>query len=428
MIFVSAHTFPKICFLFSPGSSPVTINSAEMALVESAAAFRARGLMMGIDLASLEALQAAPNNVDTFAAFAFLVPYNAAAPDDRPLTEALTGILPVAPSVTTMGKFRRLQFESYTMILADARSRVERTEESAPRKMPAPERHARLQEQITRLSGVDISQGNEPSHALIDTIHQMLEDGMIKHLPVQKSTCRSQELQGVKSDSEVASLGSDFLVRQAFLRRALAFDQAQIISFKTHETWANSLFESMQRDPPPGYARTSLSQILAADKEIFVLMGEQCRAGIAQTATGVRPANDCMLRLMDHSKIQFLLLPLPTPGGRGGNPTKRNWDQSTSSDLGLEIAANSKGKGKGGAKGKSKGKNKAGKSQSKAPKSLPTALAGCVSVVNGKRPCFSFNIDGCDLAGPGDSCFKGIHLCCRPNCGEAHAAKNCPKR
>ena len=381
--------------------------------------------MMGIDEVSLNVLQAAPHNVDTFAAFAFLVPYNAAAPDDKPLVDALTAILPVAPSVTTMGKFRRLQFESYTMILADARSRVERTDDSAPRKMPGPERHARLQEQIVRLSGVDISQGNEPSHSLIDTVHQMLEDGMIKHLPVEKSTCRSQELQGVKSDSEVAKLGSDFLVRQAFLRRALAFDQAQIISFRTHESWINSLFEAMQREPPPGYAKTSLSQILAADKEIFILMGERCRAGIAQAANGFRPADDCMLRLMDHSKIQFLLLPLPTSSGRNNTGVKRSWEPSSSAEGGHDaIKGNSKGRGK----GKSKGRGKSGKSQPKTTRPLPEALAGCVSLINGKRPCFSFNLDGCELAGPGESCFKGIHRCCRPNCGEAHAAKACPKR
>lgn len=396
-----------------------------MVLVESAAAFRARAAAMKIPEVEIDSLVA--QDVDSFASFAFFVPYNPIAPEDGPLIAALTTVLGVVPTVVALGRFRRLQFESYTMVMADAKSRVERTDESVPRRMPGPERSARLDEQVTRLPGVDIRQGNEPSHALIDSVHQMMEDGMVKHVPVEKCTCRSQELQGIKSDSITANLGSDFLVRQALLRRALAFDQSQVITFRTHENWTNLIFECMHRAPPPGYAMTTLSQALAADRELFVLMGEQCRNGISQLATGQRPADECMRVLMDSAKIQFLLLPLPLGAARQGN--KRPWDDTTAS---ANIPASS-GVGKGaksgskGGKGKGKGKGKKGK-QVKGTSSMPSELAGCVSLVNGHRPCFSYNLDGCDFAGPGEICTRGIHRCCRPGCGDLHAAKTCSKR
>ena len=422
-LFVSQTYFYPCTFTFlSPGSND-SRHLQQMVLVESSAAFRARAAAMKIP--DVEVTKLADQGVDSFAAYAFFVPYNPLAPDDVPLVAALTTVLGQAPSVVALGRFRRLQFESYTMVMADAKSRVERTDESIPRRMPGPERSARLEEQVGRLPGVDISQGNEPSHSLVDAVHQMMEDGMIKHVPVEKCTCRSQELQGVKSDATTANLGSDFLVRQALLRRALAFDQAQVITFRTHETWSNMLFECMHRVPPPGYTHTTLNQALSADRELFVLMGERCRNGISQIADGARPADECMVNLMDNAKIQFLLLPLPTGSNRQVN--KRPWEPSSASTVSPSAEGGGKGSQRKGKGTKGKGKGKTGK-QGKGKGNMPAGLAGCVNLVNGHRPCFSYNLEGCEFAGPGEICTRGIHRCCRPNCGDLHAAKTCPKR
>jgi hypothetical protein len=240
-----------------------------MSLVDSEASFAARARDLGIADVQLQSLAA--QAVSSYAAFAFLVPYNPAVLDDAPLIAALTAILGAAPGLVDLGRYRRLQFESYTLFLADTRARVERSDDSVPRKMPAPERGARLTAQRGRLNSVDISGCNEPSHNLIDIVHSMLEEGMIRYLPLERCTYRGQELQSSSSKSlaAVAEVNTDYLARQAFLRRSLAFDQSQIISFATHEKWVNTLFENMQRPAPAGYTRTSLSQILAADLEMF---------------------------------------------------------------------------------------------------------------------------------------------------------------
>ncbi len=86
-----------------------------------------------------------------------------------------------------------------------------------------------------------------------------------------------------------------------------------------------------------------------------------------------------------------------------------------------------------GAKGDGKGKKgngkdkRAGKKQrtGKGSVPLPKALLalGCQSHVNGKQPCFSFNLGVCKTTG--SSCDKGFHLCMKQGCGGAHPALGC---
>ena len=94
-----------------------------------------------------------------------------------------------------MPLWRRLQFDSHTHVLADARGRVERTDSSEPKKIPLPEKTARLAEQKKKLAHLEITADLEPSHALIDELSQMLEDGVLRHVPVERCTSRRQEQQ-----------------------------------------------------------------------------------------------------------------------------------------------------------------------------------------------------------------------------------------
>jgi hypothetical protein len=393
-----------------------------MTLVESEASFAARARDLGISDVSLNALGL--QGIKCYSAFAFLVPYNPAVLDDAPLIAALTVILGAAPGLIDLGRYRRLQFEAYTLFLADTRARIERSEDSVPRRMPAPERSARMEAQKLRLAALDLTGSNEPSHAVIDIAQQMVEDTQIKYITIEKSTCRSQEL--IESTKNLpADISSDYLVRQCFLRRALAFDQSQIISFSTHEKWTNTLFEQMQRVPPPGYCRLSLQQALAADKQMFVLLGEECRTGVAMLATGVRPVDDAMLLLMNSARIQFLLLPLPGVDNHG----KRKFDGGEAKDV---ERPNTKGNKGNRSKGSGKGDNPKGKGKSKTMKPpsapFPDELKDCWKSVWGKRPCTDFNLGGCSLCNPGETCAKGVHRCCRPRCGELHSARSCSKR
>ena len=281
---------------------------------------------MGVSSADVGLFTA--ENLDTFAAFAFLVPFNPSSVEEAPLKRALAAILNRDPSVPEMARFRRLQFESHTMVLADTKHKVERNDESAPRRLPAPERAARLSAQQTRLSTVVITGAHEPSHSLIDEVQQMSEDGLVKYIPPERCTCRSQELQGQRKDTTlgcsttkvpVSDLSSDYMIRVAWTRRSLAFDQATIMSYSVSEAWINLLYSSMHRVAPPGYPSPNMKQVLIADAEMFILLGEERRSGIAAVVTtdGLKlPLDVAMTRLMTDARLTIFLLPIPA-GGRG---------------------------------------------------------------------------------------------------------------
>ena len=421
-----------------------------MAIIESTAAFRSRALVFGISEPDINLLKAQAMN--TFAAFAFLVPYNPAISDDKELKEALKDILGSEPGTAGMARFRRLQFESHTMVLSDTKLRVERTDETTPRKLPAAERAARHRDQVARLVSIQITQDNEPSHALLDLAQQMVEDSLIRHITLDKCTSRVHELQGIKVDTGIikdssgairevdkeagpsADLSSDYRIRQAFLRRSLALDQATLIGFHTHERWVNSLYAAMGRTPPPKFQHVSLEQILAADRELFILLGEECRDGVGIDGSGVPLVAKAMITLMTDSKISFLLQPLQ---GHTFAPRQQIVASGTAAPVLSNRARQAAAKAKARAiapyvpppafppvppavvKGKGKGKGKV---------NMPAAVVGCSPQVDGKRACFGFNLGSCTAVAVGEECFRGLHKCCGQGCGGLHSYAQCPAR
>ena len=416
-----------------------------MAIIDSTAAFKARAKSFGITDADLNLLAA--HDMISFAAYAFLVPYNVNSPDDALLKRALTDLLGAEPNTGNMAKFRRLQFESHTQMLSDTKARLERTDESAARKMPAPERAARHRDQIRRLVSIQITQDNEPSHALLDLAQQMVEDAQVRHISVDKCTSRVHELQGLKvvegvakdpsgvirvvskSEGPTADLTSDYRIRQAFLRRSLALDQASLVSFDVHERWVNSLFAAMARAPPAGYSYITLEQVLSADRELFVYLGEECRDGVGLDSAGNRLVEEAMKLLMVDIRITFLLTPLRS--GSSPNPAKRalsdsapplSKNQAKKQRRQVAIAKHSqpylavptKGKGKG------KGKGKV---------TMPAGLEGCWSRVDGELVCMAFQLGNCsENVAAGSKCSKGMHKCCTPQCKGLHGHFECPSK
>lgn len=417
-------------------------------MIESTAAFAARARAMGILDTEVTCLATA--KYDSFAAFAFIVPYNPLATDDTVLKEALTLLLGSEPTLTQMGRYRRLQFESHTLVLSDTKVRMERTDDAAPRKMPGAERSARHREQTLRLVSTQITQDNEPSHALLDLAQQLVEDAQIKYLSLDKCTSRVQELQGVKVDSSLvkdsngairivakeegpsADLSTDYRIRQAFLRRGLALDQSQLIGFDVHERWVNSLFSAMSRTPPPGYSAVSLDQVLAADRELFVCLGEECRDGVGLDGRGRRIVEEAMKALMTDARIAYLILPLPSGSSSSSSAAKQP-------SLPVPGLPSLPGKGKRAlrtiakrnaiannttattTKGKGKGKGKTS--------SMPQELQGCWSRVDGEQVCFNFNLGRCsESVAVGAKCSKGVHKCCGVACKGLHSYSQCPNK
>ncbi|CAE7351971.1 dnaJ [Symbiodinium sp. CCMP2592] len=149
----------------------------------------------------------------------------------------------------------------------------------------------------------------------------------------------------------VCDTNGAYALRQAFFRRSLALDLGNLCTFEVMEEWVNSIFELTQRQVPTGYTKVSLSQIVAADKELFIRAANNLEGKLQKPVGAAKPLDSELKRLsVSHDITQFLspLLSPPPPA----HPTKRPQD-------GDDDAPPKKVKGKGDKGNKGGGKGRA---------------------------------------------------------------------
>ena len=420
-----------------------------MAIIESFASFRDRAIQFGIDEADVSILK--DKKFASFGAFTFIAIYNPNSADDATLKAALAHVLGRDITIEDMARFRRLHFESNAITISDAKRRTEATSEDTPKRVPAPERAARHNEQVRRLNGIMMTTAVEPSHALLDRVQQQLEENQAAYVTPELCTSRLQEINGVKKDKEAANttivevgrflkvsdkepdqrtaISDSYALRQALRRRALAYDQTGLATFATLELWTERLYAALDQEPPPNYHYVSKLQIITADKEMWIRIIEKCRAGIlpqqttvAERATLIRPIDEALTALSTDPTILTFLAHLPKPTSQynldndmnheGENEKKRPRRENRG-----EGRAKHRGKGK----GKGQGKGKGGK--------LPPALAGAWKTVKGQTPCQWYNLGKCHSSvAAGERCNQGLHACMGPGCGEHHPFIECPRQ
>ena len=402
-----------------------------MSGLESKAVFENRALAIGIESSTIQALQS--SGLDTFGKYAFSCAYQPGSADEAPLKTLLTEVLGSEPSIAVFAPLRRLYYEAHTLALSEMRSRVERKEDDAPRKLPPPERTVRLERQKLRLGGLKLEGPLLPAHSLVDKVCQQLEDSQLKYVPISECISRDQEMLGVKKmqsialdsngslklhtadSSAKADLTSDLKVREAFMRRSLAYDQCGMVSFETLDQWVDKLFRSMDREPPKGYRKVTLEQVLNADRELWVLVSEYTGSSVAPRADGSKPVEEAINRFKDHPEVAFLLLPLPHGTSSGSTPHVTTLPPRSDHEQLRKWPKGGKGKGSG--KGKTDGKFTS--------TSVPSLPPGCVRRWGNKPICINFNGRGCDFAKAGKRCRNGFHVCYKDGCHKPAAFGTC---
>ena len=387
--------------------------------MDSVPVFEQRLTSVGVAAASIDKLKV--SGVDTLAKLAYCCNYNPHMQSDQPLTDFMTLTISADGSALPAGELaclRRAFFEAHTYMLSELKNKVERKEEDGPRKVPQPERNARLDAQRARLIGMSLTGPLEPSHALIDNVAQQREDDILRYIDAETATSRESELRtGKVGKTNKSDVSSDLMVRQALTRRSLAFDQLEVFKFSFLEAWVDYLFVLISREAIPGYMRISLQQVLDADKEAFVLTGDLCRGGISLNAAGVYPAEVAFKQIRTDPLLTTLLQHLPAitakaiSNGKGDDSKRHKGDTST---------------GKGPKAGKSKGKGLKGSKGAKVERSgqMPKALIGLNNKTKDGEPlCYGFNLNGCQGADTGKKCTKGWHVCAK--CLGAHSFNNC---
>ncbi|CAE7447220.1 IPI1, partial [Symbiodinium sp. CCMP2456] len=161
-----------------------------MAITESKANFASRAKALGLEDAVLAKFVG--EGIDCMSKFAFLSSFVPGNTDEKPFTDAVSKVLGREPLLAELS----LQVQ------------VERTDDSAPRKLAAPDRADRLQRQQLRLVGLSIHGPTLPGHAVIDKCVQMYEDNVLHYLPPQACPCRDDEVK-FKKDRDDKMLSVD---------------------------------------------------------------------------------------------------------------------------------------------------------------------------------------------------------------------------
>jgi hypothetical protein len=436
-----------------------TLCAAMTSSLDSTAVFESRCKEMGLPDATMLLLTAA--SLNSFSRMAFCCNFSPGQPDEKPLVDVLTAALNGAPDIGTLSILRRLFYESHTLAMSDLRQRIERTDETKARPVAGPERVQRMANQKLKLPDFDLTGELEPCHSLLDEVEQQREDGMIRHITLDRCGSRLSELAGCKKDPKIkldlsgglikitqhdvvtqADVSSDLRVHHAFTRRALAYDQSELVSFKTSMAWCDHLLTLLHAPAMDNFAAISLTQIMNADRKIFQLVSEATRSNIRADAQGIRPCDASFAAMRNDPRVSFLLLPIPgrssTSAGPSNVGTKRKnppqvqnapwWERDGARAKGTSSSSDPKGKGKGKYKGKDKGKG--AKTNAPSTVAIPDELKTMAQVDDdGKFLCWNFNLAaGCQYAKAGGRCRRGRHVCCKPGCLGEHSLQECTKQ
>ena len=419
-----------------------------MSMLDSLPVFESRLQSAGLEDVHIRGLVSA--KIDSLAKLAFMTSCQPGVGDDKELLDAIGAILKFSSGdpmpATVSASIRRVWYEAHSVAMAEMKQRVERGEDSMPKKLPLPERETRRKDQQTRLGpGISIEGPLEPSNSLIDFIFTMREDETVKFIDPVICTSRESEVSGTKKETFVkmepsgslkavhrehtvtADISTEYKLRLALQRRSLALDQLDLLDYTASENYHAFLFSLLSQPAPESHHAVTVQQVLNIDKQVWVQMALTCRTGISRKISGVSPMAEALKAALEHPMVKCLMQPLPKAGGfrsekgGGGHHDDR---QAPLRDMPYHYKGK-KGEGKG-SKGKKGGKNDSRPSRDY--RGMPRGLqGGHRRTSSGKSICFSYNLQGCPKAKPGSSCEKGMHVCAGCDSPD-HTFANCTKK
>eukprot|EP00435_Cladocopium_sp_Y103_P044391 s1982_g12.t1 len=393
-------------------------------LIDSKAQFDSHLKETGIGQALIENLKR--HGIRTLAQLAFAVGQPGQPIADNNIEQLVQQAHGRAPQLTETAILKRVAFEAQTFLTATLRQAVDRTDDT-PRRIPFAERTTRLEALKLTLGGIGISGEHEPAHGVLDKACAMYESNSIKYLELSSCVSRAHEVQGTPQSKELtlekgslilkhnddkltSPTDSEIKVHYAMVRRGISFQFARLMSFEQHSTWETFLFEALHRDPPPGYSRPTLAQLIQCDKAAFARLGSQTTS-VRQRDDGTYPLGEALLALRQDPNIALYLMPL----GRSSS--------STSAPVGSPAQSTTRTHPYSGGRPKGGGKGKKGGGKNAPP--IPAELRGkWYKNSSGEPICYGYNCkSGCAEKGikPGGRCAKGLHICAEPRCGGHHS-------
>ena len=291
---------------------------------------------------------------NTHAAFAYSCAYTPGTADDASFQNDV--VFPILGNDPRKLKttLKRLYFESHMAALLDVQRRATPSDDTEkPKKLPAPEKVARIKALRKRLTGVSIEGELEPSHALIDRFNGMFEDGALRFVPWEDLTRRDEEIKNVKklpyfntdkdgrlkfneeTKEQQADIRSELKLQAALKRRGLALEAAKLMTWEMHEKYLKWLYKAYAKDAKPGYHPVSLEQIHTTDQEVFVKLASLTEEGLGVLPDQSLVMDNLILSVMQDPDVSTLLVPFqksaPSYVDRS-QQVKRTWDDFSNVD------------------------------------------------------------------------------------------------
>jgi hypothetical protein len=331
--------------------------------------------------------------------------------------------------------FRQLFFECFTMVQQELRLRLERTSDDVVvRKLAVPERAARFRAQENRLQGLVLRGELECSDALVDLCVSQYDSNRVAYISWQKCLSKSAEEAGIKKDPSIgqnlagllklgetvrlpdADTSTELLLKYALTRRALAYDQALLVTFGVSMVWVERLFAVRLRPALTHHQKVTIEQLELADRAVFLRAGELTRDGVVPNAAGNRPLDTALVQAWLEPEIAQLLAQMAQssgsksltaskrPAGDGEVPTlsKRAKKKAAAAAKAVVKAKPAPPRPPSGDAKGNKGKGRG---------NLPGGLEGSSRTPDGMAICYGYNLRNCTSSGA--SCARGKHCCCR---------------
>eukprot|EP00435_Cladocopium_sp_Y103_P059712 s605_g21.t1 len=262
-------------------------------LLDSEAQFRQRARECKLSDAAFRDL--ARTGVNSFGLLAYSFGQPGQNIDDGAFNTWIRTEINAAISLADGAALKRLLFEAHTLVLASLKEQVVAPDAHASRKVPPTERDSKMQLVKDTLTGLLIEGPLDPGHSLLDACAQIHFANELKYLAPERCISRNHEITHQKSPAKQVEIESDRLivkeksevpdeaahsalqVKEALERRGIGLVFADVVTYTCYSKYLTSLFAHMHREPPSGYARTSVTQIVNADKAVWAKLLEAGR-------------------------------------------------------------------------------------------------------------------------------------------------------
>ena len=151
-----------------------------------------------------------------------------------------------------------------------------------------------------------------------------------------------------KDETPHETAHSALQVKSAMERRGVALYFADLVTYSAYTHYTAALFNHLHRDPPPGYSRCSVSQLVNADKLVWAKLLEE---NVKPRPTGDLPLDTELMRALESYQVSFAFLPPPTasvkkPIGKGSQGGEDSDKHKVWQDQFDKKGKKGKGKGK----------------------------------------------------------------------------------